>query len=218
MHAYATTEFISSTTNPSTTMTSITIPTKILAAAVSMAAKKDVRYYLNTVLIELAKDGTTFVVSSDGHALFAARLPHQHTEQPRTLMIPRDVAEAAAKTRADYVTLHIADTGTDHSLTTGAVEHEFTQGDGRFPDWRSVIPAGDPTGAGAHLDARLSYAAAMAVDLAEGHPKKMQGWSGRWDWRGPDNAAVYVGASGENIAVVMPIRSRALHKATPFEF
>ena len=199
-------------------MTSIQIPTKTLAAAVSMAAKKDIRYYLNTVLIELAKDGETFVVSTDGSALFAARLPHQHTDQPRTLMIPRDVAEAAAKTRADHVTLHIADTGTDHSLTTGAVEHKFTQGDGRFPDWRRVIPPTKPTGAGAHLDARLSYAAAMAVDLAEGHPKKRQGWSGRWDWHGHENAAVYVGASGENVAVVMPIRPNTLHKATPFKF
>ena len=74
-------------------MTSIQIPTKTLAAAVSMAAKKDIRYYLNTVLIELAKDGETFVVSTNGSALFAARLPHQHTDQPRTLMIPRDVAD-----------------------------------------------------------------------------------------------------------------------------
>lgn len=203
-------------------MTSIKIPTKILSAAVSMAAKKDIRFYINTVLIELAKDGTTFVVSTDGSAMFAARLPRDHidqcTDQPRSLLIPRDVADAAAKTRADYVTLRIADTGTDHSLTTGAVEHKFTQEVGRFPDWRRVIPAGDPTGAGAHLDARLSYAAAMAVDLAEGHPKKMQGWCGRWDWRGPENAAVYVGTSGENIAVVMPIRSHILHKATPFKF
>jgi len=205
-------------------MTSIKIPTKILAAAVSMAPKKDVRYYLNTVLIELVKDGTTFVVSTDGSALFAARLPRDHIESiesighSRTLMIPRDVAEAAAKTRAGCVTLRIADTGTEHSLTTGAVEHKFTQEDGRFPDWRRVIPATEPTGAGAHLDARRSYAAAMAVDLAEGYPKKLQGWIGRWDWRGPDNAAVYVGASGENIAVVMPIRSRTLHKATPFKF
>lgn len=121
-----------------------TLHSAIFAAAMHIAGKKDVRYYLNGMLIEPGSDGAV-CVATDGHRLLVIR-----TNVPWSLgamIVPRAACEHIAKIKAPVQFVRDGDKG---AAVSGQAKFGFTPIDGRFPDWRAVFPSerGDlhPTG------------------------------------------------------------------------
>jgi len=98
-----------------------------LQALLLFAAKKDVRFYLNGIY----SDPTGYLVATDGH-----RILYIKTGEPGfDLIIPREAADAAVK---------MAKKGQEIPLTaTSLGQVTYTPVDGKYPDWRRVIPGSD---------------------------------------------------------------------------
>lgn len=113
----------------------ITIPTKYLKAALLAAGKKDIRLYLNGVLIECCADGTR-VVATDG--TIAAVMRHE-VDSPiimpmASFIVPRDVVEASIKAKRLETTF---DCQSGQHIMNGSLL--FTPVDGTFPDYRRIF-------------------------------------------------------------------------------
>lgn len=111
-----------------------------LKAALTHAATTDVRYYLNGVLFEVDEDGFPWLIGTDGHRLFAGRLDHGQCAQkgPFSIIIPGDVVKRACAIKLNIVPLTAAPDG---RYVLGDIG--FTPVEGKFPDWRRVVPAID---------------------------------------------------------------------------
>lgn len=118
-----------------------TIPTAALKACLRVAAKEDVRYYLNGVCYE-PREGT--LIATDGHILFAVRFTTE-TRPGQPVIFPRGLVEKALKLarqhkvselRVDYAE------GIGNSVNFAAGNESVTGNliDGNFPDWRRVVP------------------------------------------------------------------------------
>lgn len=119
-----------------------TIRIAVLKAALLHAGKKDVRYYLNGVLIDRQ---TGHVVATDGHRMLVAKLADGAWEKGDSYIVPRETLEAAVKLHAKYETIEILDVDTAN-LTVGHIPCKAI--DGRFPEWRRVVPNESKAGAG----------------------------------------------------------------------
>ena len=129
-------------------MSHITFSLTQLRAALLCAAKQDIRYYLNGVLIE-SNGGTTRIVGTNGHYLLATDYRHGNSE---AFIMPRDVCEMVCKIKSpvDFGTIEIETedkavfnaatltkvTGVVHVLDTHI---GFRSLEGLFPDYTRVI-------------------------------------------------------------------------------
>jgi hypothetical protein len=141
-------------------MKTATIYLRTLAAVATFQAVKDVRYYLNCVMVEPRKDGGIRCVATDGHALAFAG--DTQGEASLRVLLPTDAVTWALKQKGEFVTL--AYDGFTGTLTaeSGAVI-PVALVDGHFPDWQAVVPvavgSGEPLGAvNVELYARLDKA------------------------------------------------------------
>jgi DNA polymerase-3 subunit beta len=119
----------------------ITFTKSQLRAALSHAAVKDIRYYLNGVLLEFTASGDIHIVATDGHRMFCGLIPAaiaRWTDTPQkgpfSIIVPSDTVKTAVKGKGD-ITLSAMPDGR-YSLG----DPIFTPIDGKFPDWRRVIP------------------------------------------------------------------------------
>lgn len=113
-----------------------TIPAALIAGMLPCAAKSDVRYYLNGVFFE-PRNGKAIAVSTDGRVMCVA-----HTSMNWDLgaiIIPRDVCEQLAKMKGEIVFSAIDD-GRRFKASNGPSTIKFVAIDGRFPEWRAVVP------------------------------------------------------------------------------
>lgn len=101
----------------------------ILHAMATLAAKKDIRYYLCGILVEW-NSKTTRIVATDGHKLGIYNLPGQENANSGSVIIP---LEALAGLKGDV----IVDWNT---LTTSDSVKTFAPIEGRFPDYARVVP------------------------------------------------------------------------------
>lgn len=122
-----------------------TIEMRALDAALHCAAVKDVRYYLNGVLLDFKHEANLDhinVVGTDGTILCAYRLPLDYLEGEQVadfqLIIPIDSVKAAIKTKAKFLELSSLDDG---RYMLGDIV--FTPIDEKFPDYSRVIPRHD---------------------------------------------------------------------------
>jgi hypothetical protein len=107
----------------------IQIQPGVFPAIASFAAKGDVRYVLNSVMVDAGPDGV-FLVGTDGHAIAVARI--DATPHPaRQYIIAGEVADLIAKNKRKPIDFDIDAMRFDN---INAVEV-----DGRYPDWRRVI-------------------------------------------------------------------------------
>ena len=112
----------------------ITLKTSALFAALECAAKKDIRYYLQGINIQITKPFTGMVYGTDGHILFAGQLPYEGAvDVPLNLIIPTDAVKRLDK-KAEFADLEFD--GQNYMLG-GA---RFIPLDGRYPDIGRVIP------------------------------------------------------------------------------
>lgn len=116
----------------------ITIKTNELQAMLLTAAKKDVRYYLNGVFVHIQPE-LIRLVSTDGSHMSVLRVEHDKVNGAAEIIIPRDIIAGLDK-KGGVVILEDQPDGkwriTEH---TGRVT-QFSPIDGKFPDFRRVMP------------------------------------------------------------------------------
>lgn len=107
---------------------SIEIPVDLLKAAHACVSTEETRYYLNGVFV----DPRGWLVATDGHRLFAARISGiEGTLPPEGVIIPRDTIKKAL-TGYKQQTITLTDKALGDTLCTFI--------DGTFPAWERVVP------------------------------------------------------------------------------
>ena len=146
----------------------ITISTSILAAVLLFRGIEDVRYYLNGLYLETGTNGAR-LVGCDGHQLAVAKLEGEYQES--SIILPNSLV-AAVKSKAkapQAVTLEFTEghqqyvkkgnvegifVPRDITLTFGELTTTAKELDGKFPEYRRVVPS-EVDGMTAQFDPRL---------------------------------------------------------------
>jgi hypothetical protein len=145
-----------------------------LKAALTHAAKSDIRYYLNGVMLEFTASGPMHIVATDGHRLFCGLVDkpdwmNEPQKGPFSIIIPVETVKKACASKDG--TLQLKAFG-DGSYTLG--DCLFRPVEGTFPDWRRVSPkSGEPALEGEHqYDWRYVADAQNALNLWYGTKDK----------------------------------------------
>jgi DNA polymerase-3 subunit beta len=195
-------------------MYTLTVSLATLRAARTHTAEKDVRYYLQGVYLDTAAGK---VVATDGHRLFAANARGVKSNYP-AVIIPNETIDAALKQfTGEYargkslgavdVTVTIDESHIAIGTPTGSVTGKAL--DGRFPEWRRVVPT--PDAVGEHVPAVLNTQyladACEALSIARNLSKKAAGQHAiRIHMRGEFPTIVTDNTIGV-LALVMPMRN-----------
>ena len=177
-------------------MIQFTVTTEKLKSALNCAPKNDARFYLNGVHIEATPEHC-YIVSTDGSCMYlchdlGAVLP----SEPVSLILPRDKVEMIVKIKVKHTTLTIHDDG-----SIEACGMRFKPVDGRFPDWRRVIPRPESV----DVDGR---AAQFSPDILSRCAKALGGTPVlRYDKQDDSCPAVMTGNLPKTeVCVIMPLR------------
>lgn len=163
-------------------------------------SKNDVRYYLNGFLV-----GDGKMVSTDGHRMAIVESPNSDFE-PIIIQIRGTLLSSAVECEFVFI-------GDDYGIvqTTNSKGQEqdkvlkFCIIDGRFPDWKRVVPTCDPVEM-SNIGFNLSYL--VDVDkAARDLGSKFE--IGKFEFFGEGKAGVVSVSTPENKAkfVIMPTRS-----------
>lgn len=125
----------------------ITIPTSHFQAIASFKAVGDIRFYLNSVLIETGPQGA-FIVASDGHAMAAARIdrePFYETQVVIPLNIVEQLEKLKIKKNPAFSIEMPEKTGNydgrqKRKITLKTIDYEvqFDEVEATYPAWRKV--------------------------------------------------------------------------------
>lgn len=124
----------------------LTIDHSVIKALLICAAKQDVRYYLKGVCVDARANGDVVLVATDGHRMLAYPVAADAIEAlaPGEYIIPREALEAVKPCKAGRTTLPITieiDVARRlENKITGATSAITPLIDGKYPDWRRVIP------------------------------------------------------------------------------
>lgn len=130
-------------------------PMDTLRALLTVAGERDLRFYLNGVCLDTTGPAPV-MVATDGHRMLVVRVPRLVSTLPRgCYVIPRAMLEAVKPVKLGRgqgdapvtLTVEAALPGADAGRATlvGASTASAPLVDGRFPDWRRVVPS-KPTG------------------------------------------------------------------------
>ena len=177
----------------------ITLKTSALFAALECAAKKDIRYYLQGINIQIKKIGVGMVYGTDGCILFAGQLPYDGDYCAElNIIIPCDAVKRLDK-KAEFTELEFD--GQNYMLG-GA---RFVPLDGRYPDIGRVIPQIDHNTEQSpgtyNPDLLVRARNALALYLGESAKRTYN-----FIQRGNDSAVMHAGTN-ECLVVVMPLRA-----------
>ena len=143
----------------------IIISTNIFAAVALFRGVEDIRYYLNGLYLETGANGAR-LVGCDGHQLAVAKLDGEYPEA--SIILPNSLV-AVVKSKAkgpQAVTLEFTEghqqyvkkgnvegifVPRDITLTVGELTSTAKELDGKFPDYRRVVP-GEVDGTTAQFD------------------------------------------------------------------
>jgi DNA polymerase-3 subunit beta len=189
-----------------------TLPRAAVRALLLLAASKDIRYYLNGILCEVSAR-RTLLCATNGHVLGVYR--HDLAEgaenecgAPFSIIIPRDALEMIAPKSTADLYVRARDDG-NYDVHDGSTARTFAAVEGKFPDWRRVMPRGPVIGAGAddlpfaQFDAAYLQAFAKAAK-AFGCKHASAVVIGH---RGQSAACVEISGHPEFFGVLMPLRT-----------
>lgn len=183
-----------------------------LKALLLFAAKRDIREYLQGVYFETDADGRHFAAASNGHMMLILRLADDvEMADPGSLLVARESIDLLVKhpaTRGLEYPIEISEADGQPYAQLPGVRQPITLLDGRFPDWRRILPSGKQSFGhrGAHnpeyaktvLDAQRLLTGSRRVTPAA--PYSLQG---------PNDPLVYV-LMERAVAVLMPLRANVL--------
>ncbi len=116
------------------------IQRKSIRAMLHLAAKKDIRYYLQGINVVRDNRGT-YIEATDGHILGRLLVDAIRSETKQNVVLPTD---ALAKLKGTKKTgdewLHFSVEGLSVECITGDATIRFSAHDARFPDTDRVIP------------------------------------------------------------------------------
>jgi DNA polymerase-3 subunit beta len=201
----------------------VSIPAEIIKALLITSPKTDVRFYLNGALLEVRQDHAT-MIATDGHMLLAVPLPADAIEGERIVgdyIIPRTLLESVKPAKIGRTVLPLvleisAGVGVQgqsvFSLTLKGATHGIDKPvDGRFPDWRRVIPA-KASGEPVQFDARHISRFGDVYDALGGSKKYC---APVIHYNGTDAALVSNLGHGA-VGVIMPLREKTpAHPGVP---
>jgi len=176
----------------------ITLQTNALLAALECSAKKDIRYYLMGISIQIKKPNVGMVYGTDGHILFAGQLSYEGHFEPLSIIVPLEVIKKIDKKRG-IVDLERVN---GEYFLDGV---RFVPVDGTFPDVARVIPELDFSveQKPADYNPDLLMRARAALALYTGFKKTA---TFPLIQRGNDSAVMHAGQN-ECLVVIMPIRA-----------
>jgi DNA polymerase III sliding clamp (beta) subunit (PCNA family) len=196
-------------------MYTLTVSLATLRAARTHAAEKDVRYYLQGVYLDTAAGK---VVATDGHRLFAANARGVKSNYP-AVIVPNETIDAALKQfTGEYArgkslgAVEVAITIGERDLVTITTPSGEVKGrtlDGRFPEWRRVVPKAEDVGdqVPAVLNTQYLTDACEALSIARNLSKKAASQHAiRIHMRGEFPTVVTDNTIGV-LALVMPMRN-----------
>lgn len=175
-------------------------------AVMLFAGKNNPRYYLNGLFIERRK-GTLRLIASDGHTL-AVLVLDRDGGPDFSAIAPRGLFDNLPKSKQDQdnlVTLNLEKVDDPSEPYTITVQYsgknmKTSTINEAFPDYRSVFPAGEPSGEVAQFNPQLLGRCQKAVDLL--------GSKGFYvHHNGPNKAAIVTTSKCPDfVALVMPWR------------
>ena len=176
------------------------IPTDLLRAAAMFAAKKDSRFYLESVCVEW-RDDTAKLIATDGHRMFVASFAIEPDgDGDGACIVPSDTVKRALTGNKDD-TVAFGPPALDIA-SIGGVTFEPIRAE--YPDWRRVVPA-DASGEAAQFNAAYVADIGKAARLLMKHSKTMPAESlVHIHHNGVFGALVTFGARTDCIAVIMP--------------
>lgn len=185
-------------------MQSVKLLPGYLKAALVIAAKGDIRYYLNAVKVEIGVRETRYV-GCDGHKLILLRadvIDPKVQQAPADILIPREAIELAVREKFHEPTLGVpllydAENPTAEARL-GSVF--FKPVEGKYPDYRKVIPKQASGERGAFNPAYLMHFH-KAASIAFGNRAMPQIWQ-----NGSAGALVLDSGNPDFVGVVMPMR------------
>ncbi len=194
---------------PSVACTQFLIPSGSLAAALLFAAKKDVRFYLNGVCLDVRPSlGRYFLVTTDGHRMLVQKfhLAEKSDAPDYRVILERADIEGYLKVTGKKPDNLLAVTDGKWSGNSTAGQIPLRVVDGRFPDWERVMPAGGAVIGMPPMDPEYFADVGKAATL---FGAKFRGPNCSW-CGSQDRAALfsfpYGPHNGEAWAVVMPMR------------
>jgi hypothetical protein len=208
----------------------VRIDAQDLARVAPFVAKQDVRYYLNGIYVEPHADGA-ILTATNGHIAAALFSSKSFAAEARILDYPKRLAaeiRKAALARALYETrleVREGDAWPEIVSTTGyaksPVRHvEYVSPgkpfiDGRFPDWRKIIPAELIDGLPGFVN---SDYVRLAVEAMSGFQLGKRRYHGVTFQHGPapDSPIVIRSTDAPDLVVViMPMRGTFDNKTLP---
>jgi len=171
------------------------------ALAKYIAPKNEIRFYLVGVLLEIT-DAGRFYVSTDGHKLVVIREARQETDDNGQWIIPRDVILGIKLSKRPVInTAEFNQENGKASLTYCGTETRFGLVDGKFPDWRRVVPT-NVSGEVAQFNPDYLVAIRDCAVATVGVGK----YSGLSLLHNGNSASLYQADSHDFIGVIMPLR------------
>jgi len=180
-----------------------------LKAMLNLAAKQDIRYYLNGVFVEFNQQ-TTRLVATCGHKLGVFNHRSENNQGSGSLIIPRDVIENLPKAgKTDAILIFTKEEKAGYwKLDNYGKQTIFSQIDGRFPDYRRVC---DFKTSGEAANFNYEYLVQfLKVQHALGGSK---GLTLNLYQNGNSSALVTLAGVDNFAGVIMPIRSDATNQA-----
>ncbi len=106
-------------------------------------AHQDVRYYLNGLLLDIG-EGLLRAVATDGHRLAIAEIPVETGDTARQVIVPRKGISELLRLLGSGDEEVIIDVGSNAiQITLPEVRLTSKLIDGKFPDYRRVVPRGE---------------------------------------------------------------------------
>lgn len=186
-----------------------TIPVDTIKAILCATPKKDIRYYLNGICLDVrATDAVA--VGTDGHMLIAVAIERTEGDDSSTIpgqyIIPRDALEGLKAPYKGGPALVTIEPAGGFTITTGGATISGQLIDGKFPDWRKVVPRSTSCNV-AQFDHELVAAFGKAHGLLGGKHSPAIFHNG--------NGAARVQLAGDSIGVLMPMRSDGITLENP---
>jgi DNA polymerase-3 subunit beta len=192
------------------TLKQIQLNPRYLKAALVLAAVKDIRYYLNGVLVDI-RPAEVRIVATDGHRLGVFREKHEGGDNPVQVIIPHDVIKAMKPHRDMECVLHYPDADGELECKLSNLagpDLSFKPVDGKFPDYDRTIPRAVPSLEYSHFNsdylADFNKAVRTAFDSSKLYAQV---------WPRGDAAAAVTCGRDEFFGVVMPMRGSGVYDA-----
>ena len=169
----------------------------VLTAMAHLASKKDIRYYLNGVLMEVNNDYIR-CVATDGHVIGVFQQKNMGGDQgePFSVIVPHDVIDKLDKKKLQHTLIK---NGDDYVIDNIG----FKGIDGKFPDYERVFKMDKVSGQVAQFNPDF-IARFVKVGKAFGMKRPMPVIS----YNGEKSALVSIGKDNF-VGLMMPYRSEA---------